>query len=150
MSNFWERLRQQQEAEQRANQPPRRSDGPWWAEGSNIGQTAQNPAPDPQNVTQPHIGADGHDYSKAMHLKQQGTCPMCGGTNYMKARSDVSRRCWDCGHNEGRDVHDPSLPTAVTMEGPAQRAMQTAAGGASVSNYHPNPYDAANNQYEEK
>jgi len=143
MPNFWERIREQQEAEARANQPPPRSDGPWWAQGTTLGSTAQNPVPTAPGPSQSHIGADGHDYSKADHLRSQATCPMCGSGNYMKARSDVGRRCWDCGHNEGREVHDRTLPQAVTMEGPPQMAMQTNAGGKMLNNYHPNPADAA-------
>lgn len=143
MTNFWERVRVQQEAEAAASQPPRRPDGPWWAEGTTLGATAQNPVSMAPGPAQPHIGADGHDYSKANHLKSQASCPECGSGDYMKASQNTSRRCWDCGHNEGREVHDRTLPRAVTMEGPPQMARQTNAGGRMTNNYHPNPADAA-------
>ena len=135
MANYWERLRAQQEAD-RIQSLPQRSDGPWWAQNTTIGSTAQNPVPTTPAPSQSHTEADGHDYSKADHLKSQANCPNCGSTDYMKASANVARRCWDCGHNEGREVHDPTLPAAITMEGPAQRAMQTDAGGAVINNYH--------------
>lgn len=135
-SEFWARKLEKRSRElglPTATAPAKRSDGPWWAEGTNLVPQQGSATPEPQNPSQ---GAEQHDFSKAAHLKSEGRCPECSSGNYMKASSSMARRCFNCGFVEDRTIHDISTMMAPTLEGPAQRARQTESGGKVINNYH--------------
>lgn len=136
MSNdFWARKLEKRARETGmpiVDAPPRRSDGPWWSQGSSLVPQQGSQAPEPQNPSQPRE----HDFSKAAHLKNEGKCPECGSGHYMKPSSASARRCFDCGSVENRSIHDISTMMSPTIEGPAQRARQTDSGGRVINNYH--------------
>jgi hypothetical protein len=103
-------------------------DTPWWSQAS----VPQTPQTQPQQPT-------GHDFSKALHLKQESNCPECDSGNYMKVTASSARRCYECGYVEGRSIADPNRPLGMTSDGSmGNKARQTQAGGGRVDNYHGN------------
>jgi predicted Zn-ribbon and HTH transcriptional regulator len=128
-TGFWERkvARIQQEKGIVPPQPVNR-DAPWW----NQVPVQQTPQAQPQQTA-------GHDFTKALHLKQESNCPECGSGNFMKSSPSSARRCFDCGYVDGRSISDPNRPLGMTSDGSAgNKARQTQEGGARTDNYHGN------------
>lgn len=139
MSNdFWARKLEKKAREEGWAQqlaPIQRSNGPWWRDDSGLvpGQGYQDP--------QAQNPSEGRDFSKAVHLKSESSCPECGhlpgrGKNFYKPSPSMARRCFECGYVEMREIHDVSTYMSPTLEGPAQMSRQTASGGRVINNYH--------------
>src|SRR5882724_4734662 len=105
MSDFWSRKRDELQARGELP-PPQRSElvsGPWWSDGTTLLQQSQITAPESSEPrTEPSDGLDGHDVSKAAHLRASSNCPRCNKTDFMKVSSSVAPRCFSCGYVEGR------------------------------------------------
>lgn len=110
---------------------------PWW----------QDPPGSPEPVSHPVLGptgqltseqvaraaqAEGHNVSRAQHLKNEDNCPGCGGGDYMSPPGSTRRRCFDCGYPI---VQQGSGVTISTNSGTPAR--QVASGGKVTRNYHP-------------
>jgi hypothetical protein len=129
-ADFWARKLAK---EQPPVQPRVDPNQPWWRVASPVPQQ-------PAQQVQPETVQPEGEYNprKLMHTKSGGICPDCGGNNFFRGTSNTARRCFECGYVEGRDIADPNRPMGMTAEGPAQRARQTAAGGARINNYQGN------------
>jgi hypothetical protein len=135
---FWERkVAAKRAEEQPASTMPsaRSSDPPWWAQGTRLVPATQVAG---QGVLELPGIVDGHDVSKAQHLKKSGFCPDCGSGNYMTPPGSKMTRCFDCGYNTAREYMHPSAGFNAVSEGPAQKARQVDAGGGITHNYHGN------------
>lgn len=137
--DFWERKRLEQQSKQPAPQPSQPSSGPWWQRGyTDPRQRETVPQQAAQSVPEPTDGRiDGHDVSKASHIRREGRCPECGSDGYFQF-SEGLQRCYFCGYSEGRTIHSIGLMTHAVAEGPAQKARQVDSGGKVVNNYHGN------------
>lgn len=113
---------------------------PWWQD---MTPPAPQPAPSPGAVL-PGTGitteaaarqaaAEGHDVSRAEHIRHEGNCPSCGGGDYLSAPGGGRKRCFDCGYpliQQGSGLN-------VSRSGKGTQARQVDAGGAIVHNYQP-------------
>lgn len=146
MSNFWERQRAKTQPPQQSLSP---SQGPWWADGTQLlGQrqtVAQNgleSRPEAPQETSPNT-VDGHDVSKAGILRGNAEeCPMCPPDpntgirgNMYRPSPSAAMRCFDCGYMDNNRFLGETVGLSAIAEGPAHRAKQTVAGGAVKSNY---------------
>ena len=145
MSDFW--TRKKEELQAKGELPsPRRSEpisGPWWADGTSLLQQRQN---EPQNQPESRPGAsesrpgtvDGHDVSKASHLKASSECPRCQSNDFMKVSSSTAPRCFSCGYVGGRQLNDENLMTGIIDPSSVAtlKVRQTADGGSSRDARH--------------
>lgn len=133
MTDFWDHYRQQQEQEEKAKAPVV-PDAPWWAMGTTLTPSSSAVPQQPSQgsaepVSEGHRwaeqeglqGADGHDFSKAMHLREDGICPSCGRDGLMTPSADTERhpeaqaRCFFCGFNTARSIHTVAgMPASVS------------------------------------
>lgn len=141
MSDFWSRKKQ--ELQDSGELPsPRRSEpvsGPWWADGTTLLQQRQNAAErQPEGRIEPSDGLDGHDVSKASHLRASSNCPRCGKTDFMKVSASVAPRCFSCGYVEGRQLNDENLMSGIVDPSTVNtlKVKQTADGGGSRDSRH--------------
>lgn len=134
---FWDRKRQEYQGQHPGAAPSRPSDAPWWAAGTQLLPVPAPAASEPQRGSQSDGTIDGHDISRVAFLKGKAEeCPYCPRDpktgvrgNMYKPSPSAAMRCFDCGHVEGRDIHDMSLPTSAIMEGPVMSARQVDQGG---------------------
>lgn len=156
MVDFWTLKKQQlqEKGELPSARPEPVSNGPWWQSGSYPSQQENGPQRGLQSHTEASEGQrsddgkiDGHDVSKAMHVKSSSACPMCqaGGPGkeklpgMMKATSSSASRCMSCGHVDGRTLNDVALLSGARVpENVAQsvRIRQTDDGGARTDSTH--------------
>jgi hypothetical protein len=147
--DFWERKRQ--ELIQKGELPQARPEpisGPWWQyPGNHTGQQQKTPQNGSQGRTEGTVRdgiVDGHDVSKAMHLKSSSVCPMChsGGEGdkrpgLMKPSASAATRCLSCGYVEGRCINEDNLMTGITVRDvPTLKVKQTADGGSRKDSTH--------------
>ena len=103
----------------------------WWS-AKLAGQTPRPsayPAPiqqQPQQAAPPAVSTASTNPAKAQHLRQDTTCPECGGGDYFRATPSTAPRCYDCGY--------PIIQTTSGMagmgkgEGPVTPARQPTMG----------------------
>lgn len=100
-----------------------------------IGYPQQANAPKPNEpgyvayrLSQP--AGDG-DFQRAVGIRSGDWCPNCGSGNYMQPPdSSRAKHCFNCGHVEGRSVHDMNMPmSAVTDTGQGRMARQLSQHG---------------------
>lgn len=148
MTDFWERKKQELQQEGKLPmprpEPVRASEGPWWAEGTQLHQPQQI---EPQRPAQGHIAGtvDGHDVSKAAHLKAESYCPMCGAggpgketlPGIMKPNATAAARCGSCGYVEGRGINTDGVISSISVSGVETKSIrQTADGGSRQNSTH--------------
>lgn len=143
MSDFWDHYRQQKEQEERASNPQPVPGAPWWAMGTSltpsqpvVPQQQPQGQPGPSYPAQPQQyeseghrwaaqegleGAEGHNFSRAMHLQEDGICPSCNRDGLMTPSADTERhpeaqaRCFFCGFNVARSIHTVAgMPASVS------------------------------------
>lgn len=110
--------------------PVRLQDRPWW---DNSPVPTPNPTPVDSN---PQDRLEGHDVSKAQHIKGEGNCPECGSDGYFSPTGNTVRRCYFCGYLDGRDVRSVGVIGGAISSGTTRSARQTDSGGRIVNNYH--------------
>lgn len=144
MSTFWDRKRAELQPQQ---QPVSRSDGPFWAQGTNLLPSQQTV---PQQAVQSDSGVsvetsrdgtvtkiDGHDITQATFLRGKSEeCPRCPVSpttgvrgNLYKPTASSAMRCFDCGWIEDSRFEGQTQGMAAVVEGNTQRAKQVASGG---------------------
>jgi hypothetical protein len=143
VSDFWERQRLKQQAQNPQPQAQPQNTVPWWAQGTSL-------VSQPQTVTryQENDGRtiDGHDVSKAQILQGRAEeCPMCPPDpstgvrgNLYRPTPNTAMRCFDCGYVENNRFQSQVQGMVATTEGRAHSARQTASGGGAGSNYRGN------------
>lgn len=141
MSDFWSRKKEELQA--KGELPPsKRSEpvsGPWWSEGTTLLQQRQNEAQSqPESRTGPSDGLDGHDVSKAAHLRASSNCPRCNKTDFMKVSAATAPRCFSCGYVEGRQLNDENLMSGIVDPSSVNtlKVRQTSDGGGARDARH--------------
>lgn len=142
MSDFWSRVAGNPAPTAPAyTGPPVATKTPWWQD-----PPTQQPAASPYGVQAASGGqltteqvaraaqAEGHNISRAQHLKNEENCPGCGGGDYMSPPGSTRRRCFDCGYPL---VQQGSGVSVTTSSGKGTAARQVDAGGKIAHNYHP-------------
>lgn len=147
-NDFWQRKKEelQQKGELPMPRPgPVRASEPWWADGTSLLQTR---ARGPENPLQGQLElpgtVDGHDVSRAMHLKASSECPMCYAgrpgdkkPGLMRPLPSSVARCMSCGYAEGRQLNDPDmLSSAVVSDVATLNVKQTPDGGSRKNSTH--------------
>lgn len=152
MSDFWSRKKEELQREGKLPMPRpgpvKALEGPWWAEGSSLLQT-RNRAP--ENPLQGELElpgvVDGHDVSKAAHIKAQSVCPSCGAggpasdpklTGLMKATPSTAAQCGSCGYVEGRKINDDGIMSGILNPSSVRtlNVKQTGDGGTNKNSTH--------------
>ena len=153
--DFWQLKKQEliEKGELPSARPEPVPNGPWWQGSTYHGNQTEGPQRGLQSRTEGTVQpgtdgkVDGHDVSKAMHVKASSACPMCsaGGPGreklpgMMKATSSSAPRCMSCGHVDGRQLNDVALLSGSRVpESVAQsvRIKQTDDGGAKADSTH--------------
>lgn len=153
MSNFWERKKAEYaQQHQPYTGPVNPSDQPWWARGTSLVPQSAPQDPQPQDGSQatgqppvnaPRPNDPGYvayrlsqpagdsDLQRTVSARSGDWCPNCGSGNFMQPPdSSRAKRCFNCGHVEGRSVHDMNMPmTAITDTGQGRTARQLSQRG---------------------
>lgn len=129
MTDFWDRKREELQTKGELPKPKptvMQSNGAWWMVDNSLRGNQLEPPRPSEDHTDPY---EGHDVSRAEHLRQKDRCPECGSGDYFKTSAATAARCWTCGHVEGRRLNEPNMPSIVSTDARTLQIRQTQGGG---------------------
>ncbi|MFE6745920.1 hypothetical protein ACFVGM_08725 [Kitasatospora purpeofusca] len=110
MTNFWaDKLAATTPAPPAAPLPARDT---WW--GSDIYTRDHRVPQAPEKPAEHQPAAAGALPSRAQHLRQNGTCPSCGGSDYYRATPSTVQMCYSCGYPVQHSTSGLGSPNAST------------------------------------